>query len=519
MKGIVAQIEGKHAVVLTQDGAFHKVRAKPYMETGIEIDMDQPAGKVQSTRLIMKVTSIAAAALLTLGVGYGAYSYAMPYSYVHLDINPSIELTANVYDRIIKAEALNEDGQKLLEGKNLKNSSIETGVSDLLGIAVKKGYLGEKAPQSIDAIPGAADGTNTAGEGTGTTGVKRQPQEIDNAVVLTVSSNSSKKSGNLKKKIMDSASKELDNDKVDSEILVGETSIEQRNEARVLGVTPGKLALIEDAMEDEPQLQLDDLKNNSVEELLKKIQDKEKSKQENGNTGAKAGVKEQSSKEQASDKKPNSPVQPENTAILKNQGNGRVSGNSTSQKDQDQLKENEQTQQSGQGTQDKGTKTGSAGSSDDNKNRSANQTNNQSKSQTQNKNQNQNGTNKSYDDKDNGQKQTGTGVQGKGQNANQNEGTVNNRKEDNSKKTVTNNGEQAESGAGGGNSKKIDDADRKTAGKDANELKIERKQLRNDLLDQMEKQLKERNNIPGAKNTNSNGNNKNGGKSDVKRHK
>ncbi len=541
MKGIVAQIEGKYAVVLTQDGSFRKVRAEPYMVTGIEIDTHQPAGKIPNIRQIMKVTSIAAAALLALGVGYGAYSYAIPYSYVHLDINPSIELTANIYDRIIKAEALNEDGRKLLEGRSLKNSSIETGISDLLDIAVKKGYLTGSEPQTGDTTTGTAVSASNAGEVTAA-GVEGQPQKINNAVILTVSSNNSKKSGNLKKKIMDSASKELDTDKVDSEILIGITSIEQRNEARGLGVTPGKLALIEDAMGEEPELKIDDLKKDSVEELLEKIQEKEKNGQKNGNTGAKAGVKEQSSRKQPSDKSPNSPVQSENATAPKNQGNGGSLGKSAFKRDQDDFRGSDWNQPEEPGKQDQEVKDGSTGSSAVNdknlftdwinnqlKNQTQNQNKKQNQSQSQNQKQNQSQNqsqsqsqskaNKRYDGRGNGQEQTGTGVQNKGRNEDQDgdrdEGEVNYEKDVNGKNPVTKNGKQTGSGIGGGNNKKIDEADSKTAGKDANELKIERKQLRDDLLDQMGKQLEERNNISGRKSTKADNNGKYGGKSGV----
>ncbi len=500
MKGIIAQIEGKYAVVLAQDGSFRKIRAKPHMETGIEIDMDQPAGKLQNTRLVMKVTSIAAAALLALGAGYGAYSYAMPYSYVHLDINPSVELTANVYDRIIKAEALNEDGRKLLEGSSLKFSRIETGVSDLLGIAVEKGYLTEDEPQTEGATTGAAVNANTPvnvntpGGNTDSAEADEQPQVLDNAVLVTVSSNSPRKSGNLKKKIMDVASRELDTDKVESEILVGETSMEQRNEARELGITPGKLALIEDAMEGEPEFQLDDLKKDSVKELLKKLQGKENKRRGNGNTGAQTGAREQGSREQPPDNKTDSPVRLENAAVLKNHGNGRA-------------------QAAEQGTQDQKVKAGIAGSAGspagNSKSRSLDWINNRLKNET--KGQTQNKTRKKYDNPGSESEQTRTGVPGKGQD----EGTVNDPTENSSKNAVTDKGEQAKSGIGSSNNKNTNEADRKTAGKNANELKTQRKQLSNDLLDQMEKQLKERNNILNGKNTNADKSNANSGKTDM----
>lgn len=243
MRGIVAELNGKYAIILTQDGSFKKIKTAAYMTVGSEIDLNQPAGNFKVTRLITKVSSIAAAALLALGIGYGAYSYTVPYSYVDVDINPSIELTANVYDRIIKVEALNNDGIKLLNSRSLKNVRLEEGVSQLLNIAVEQGYL------------------------------KAEPV-IENAVLFTVSSTDGNKSGELKRELTDAASKELDRGNIKSEVLVGEASVKQRDDARKLGVTPGKLALIEDAMGDDPELKLEELKKAAVKDLVKKVRDK-----------------------------------------------------------------------------------------------------------------------------------------------------------------------------------------------------------------------------------------------------
>ena len=111
-----------------------------------------------------------------------------------------------------------------------------------------------------------------------------EPSTVQNAILLTVSSNSSKKSTALRENIEKAASKELEKEKVNSEILIGEASIEQRNDARRFGVTPGKLVLIEDALksEAEPVSQIKEFKRASINDLLKKASDKaeEKSKQE-----------------------------------------------------------------------------------------------------------------------------------------------------------------------------------------------------------------------------------------------
>jgi hypothetical protein len=271
MRGIVAELNGKYAIILAQDGSFRKIRATGRMTVGSEIELKQPAGNIKATGIMTKVASIAAAALLVLGIGYGAYSYTLPYSYVDVDINPSIELTVNVFDRIIKAEALNNDGKKVLNNSNLKNTRLEAGVSQLLNIAVEQGYL-KAGTAALNAEENKSAGESQAGIGNTATG--ESGFTIENAVLFTVSSKDGMKSGKLKKELTGVASKELEKGGVNSELLVGEASVEQRDDARKFGVTPGKLVLIEDAIEAEPELKLEELKKATVKDLIKKAKDK-----------------------------------------------------------------------------------------------------------------------------------------------------------------------------------------------------------------------------------------------------
>jgi hypothetical protein len=298
VKGIVAEINGKYAIILTKNGSFVKVKTAADMVIGQEIDMDRPSGKAKKTRLTSKIISIAAAGLLALGVGYAGYSYTLPYSYVHVDINPSIELTMNIYDRIIGAEALNSSGEELLNGSNLKNQKVDTAVKQLLNAAVQNGYLTGDEPQSEQTgqaldKPGKDDDEQ----------LTKDESSIDNAVLLTVSSNNSRKSNELRGNIEQAAAKELEKEKVKSKILTGEASIEQRNDARRFGVTPGKLVLIEDALElkAEPAPQIEELKNASIKDLLEKASDKadKKAKREEQQAKERAKREEQQAKERA----------------------------------------------------------------------------------------------------------------------------------------------------------------------------------------------------------------------------
>ncbi|NJD02634.1 MAG: anti-sigma factor domain-containing protein [Ruminiclostridium sp.] len=230
MKGIVVDKKGRYAVVLTGEGSFFKIHNKVDYKPGREIEFVKPY-QVNSG-LLAKVSSIAAVFLFTLGLSFGVYSYTMPYSYVDLDINPSIELTANIYDIIIKTETFNEDGKKLLLEHKLNFKTLDDGIAELVDSAIVKGYL--KA-------------------------------QSENAVLLTITSKDEIKKGKLEKYMEKAAQKVLDKSKVVSDVISQETNAKKRDAAKNIGISPGKYTLIEKAWTSEPESNfgelLEDLKD------------------------------------------------------------------------------------------------------------------------------------------------------------------------------------------------------------------------------------------------------------------
>jgi hypothetical protein len=268
VKGIVAEVRGKYAVVLGMDGSFIKVRNNGQYGVGMEVDTNQ-SHRINIPALA-KVSTIAAAFIFTMGVSYGAYCYSTPYSYVGVDINPSVELTANIYDRIIRVEALNEDGQRLLKSENLVNLKVGEGVAELLSTAHEQGYL-----KSGD----------------------------ENAVVLSVSSKNERKSEELEQSLKATASGKMDEESIKADVVVGKASKEEYDKASDMGLTPGKLSLIKQVIEAQPDLKLKDLKDDSVQNIMKQLKDSKQALKNKEN--AKGNIKEnakENSKESSKDK-------------------------------------------------------------------------------------------------------------------------------------------------------------------------------------------------------------------------
>ena len=61
----------------------------------------------------------AACLLLVLCLG-GSYLYFTPTAFLSVDINPSLELGINRFDRVVSVEAYNEDGQALSDTLEIK---------------------------------------------------------------------------------------------------------------------------------------------------------------------------------------------------------------------------------------------------------------------------------------------------------------------------------------------------------------------------------------------------------------
>ena len=101
--------------------------------------------KAKKTRVKWISVAAAACVLLIAGVFSGVY-YANNMavdSVVNIDVNPSVEISTNKHDRVVKVTAINEDAENLLDGMNLKNTDLKVAVNAIIGAMAQKGYLAD----------------------------------------------------------------------------------------------------------------------------------------------------------------------------------------------------------------------------------------------------------------------------------------------------------------------------------------------------------------------------------------
>lgn len=133
MKCIVMQIENGQAVLLDNKGSFITVKDRGY-SIGQTIQYRKaPMNGMYAT---------AASLVLATVLGVGGYKlYYTPVSYLSIEINPSIQLSINVFDRVIGYEYFNDDGKVILDDIKISNGKSKDSVEKIIESAQYRGYL------------------------------------------------------------------------------------------------------------------------------------------------------------------------------------------------------------------------------------------------------------------------------------------------------------------------------------------------------------------------------------------
>ena len=134
MRGIVMEIKGGRCVILKKDGTFAEIRNRNYT-VGQEVSASNPAiGKALSAAVCLVVICTAA---------FGYHLYYTPASYVYMDINPSVRLDLNCFERVIDVVPLNEDAEVLLSNLTIRKGSAEECMNTIVSACQEQNYLNE----------------------------------------------------------------------------------------------------------------------------------------------------------------------------------------------------------------------------------------------------------------------------------------------------------------------------------------------------------------------------------------
>ena len=135
MRGIVLDIKGDRCIVMKKGGSFEEIRNQNY-EIGQEIRFSSPA--------YTKYLSAAACLILVCTAILGYHLYFTPVSFVYLDINPSIRLELNRFERVIDVVPLNDDANDLLSFVTVSKKNAQDCINDIVSACQEQHYINEQ---------------------------------------------------------------------------------------------------------------------------------------------------------------------------------------------------------------------------------------------------------------------------------------------------------------------------------------------------------------------------------------
>lgn len=188
--------------------------------------------------LVKKIASVAAALVIVAvgaGLGYSYYQSANTVaSTVSFDVNPSIELELNKKANVIEANALNADGEKVLETLKLKGTDANTATSAIIGSLLQNGYI----------------------------------DELANSILISVEDTDDARGAKLQQALTAEATKAIENASANAAIIAQHMNADEYAEvATQLNISSGKAALIERIIKSNPTYTEKDLAAMSVNEL------------------------------------------------------------------------------------------------------------------------------------------------------------------------------------------------------------------------------------------------------------
>lgn len=100
----------------------------------------------------------AMACLLFVAMGWGGYFlYFIPVSSISVDVNPSIELGINRFDRVVRVDTYNDDGYNIMSSLDVRFMDYRDAMDVILNQESEEAYLAEDSCIAI-AVSGAAEG-------------------------------------------------------------------------------------------------------------------------------------------------------------------------------------------------------------------------------------------------------------------------------------------------------------------------------------------------------------------------
>ena len=206
--------------------------------------MEKNASKTMFFLRQRVLAGIIAACFCMIALAGGTYSYqnGRVDSVIGIDVNPSVELSVNKKNRVLSAKALNQDGETIVQDMDLKGVDLNVAVNALIGSMVTHGFL----------------------------------DNLDNAILVTVSNDSIKKASSLRSAVVSDIKTTLEEKKLKA--VVYDQQVIEEDEVKALAgqyqISYGKAYFLKELIAQNPSLTMNDMEELApltMEEIAKVI--------------------------------------------------------------------------------------------------------------------------------------------------------------------------------------------------------------------------------------------------------
>ncbi len=189
--------------------------------------------KTHFPRWAKAVASMAAALVIVFGLWLNL-NYSTE-AVVAFDVNPSIELSVNRSEKILRVNPRNGEAETVIGEMDLKGINLDVAVNALIGSMVQKGYI----------------------------------SDLNNSILITVNSKNAKKGEQLQQRLSKEVGSLLRSFSVDGSVMSQISSSGKHFEdlAKQYEISPGKAALIEQLVEADPTINYADVAKLSINDL------------------------------------------------------------------------------------------------------------------------------------------------------------------------------------------------------------------------------------------------------------
>lgn len=198
--------------------------------------------KIVKEKFRMKkfLAAASTAAVCMFFVIIGNFYYQTPVEYLSVDINPSVELGINAFNKVVSVSGINNDGKSLLKEKKLLKLSSEDAVEALVKEAGKEGFIAE-------------DGSTV--------------------IAVTAVSDNEEKSVQLKERAYNRIQQEIEAGEVNAIAYGDYTNSELRKEAQKFNISPGKYKLISVLKTMDSNINIEQYRNSKITDIISKAND------------------------------------------------------------------------------------------------------------------------------------------------------------------------------------------------------------------------------------------------------